>query len=181
MKIGKKFNQLSVSEYKYYIDNYKKYTDFNTLGLYRSISENQKLSTTDKIEIRDYANETFAKTFYFYQLKDPKTYFELITLGKKLTKGDENQIWKDIRLNQQRILDEKRIKHRNFGNYAKHNCGYDNCPMNGVMIKQGSELAECQIWFDSDKNKFSKQEKSIRTKKNRKSKHQIIREALENE
>lgn len=55
--------------------NHKKYTDFNVLGLYRSISENDKLPLEDKIYIRDLANETFGKTFNFLQLKDPKTYF----------------------------------------------------------------------------------------------------------
>jgi len=70
MKIGKKFNQLSKSQYYHFIDNYKKYTDFNTLGLYRSITENERLSLEDQIEIRDYANLIFGKTFNFYQLKD---------------------------------------------------------------------------------------------------------------
>lgn len=105
---------MSVSEYKHYIDNHKKYTDFNTLGLYRSIGENEKLNISDKIEIRDYANETFGKTFNFYQLKAPGMYFELITLGDELTEGDENQIWEEIRKNQQEILKKKRIKHRNL-------------------------------------------------------------------
>jgi hypothetical protein len=174
MKIGKKFNQLSLSEYKHYIDNYKKYTDFNTLGLYRSIGENERLSLEDKIEIRDYANEVFGKTFNFYQLKDPGTYFELITLGKELTKADETQIWRDIKANQQKILREKRIKHRNFGDYSKHNCLYEDCPMNGIMVKQGSYLAESHLWFDSDKKKYSRKQKAERIKKERKSKSQII-------
>lgn len=180
MEIGKKFNQLSVGEYKHYIDNHKKYTDFNTLGLYRSIGENEKLDIEDKIEIRDYANRVFAKTFNFYQLKDPATYFELITLGKELTKGDEKRIWEEIRQNQERILKEKRIKHRNFGNYAKHNCSYEDCPMNGIMVKQGSWMIEDHMWFDSDKNKYSRRDKSVRLKKERKSKHRIINEELEN-
>jgi len=32
MEIGQKFNQLTLDEYFFYIDNYKKYKDFNTLG-----------------------------------------------------------------------------------------------------------------------------------------------------
>ena len=51
MKIGRKFNQISKSEYFHYIDNNKKYTDFNTLGMYRSICENKKLELSDQIEI----------------------------------------------------------------------------------------------------------------------------------
>jgi len=181
MKIGKKFNQLSISEYRHYIDNHKKYTDFNTLGLYRSICENEKLNITEKIEIRDYANETFGKTFNFYQLKDPGTYFELITLGEEITKSDENQIWEEIRKNQQEILEKKKIKHRNFGDYSKHNCGYEDCPMNGLMVKQGSWLAEGHMWFNSDKSKYSRKEKSEKIKKERKSQKRIIRNELENE
>lgn len=170
MKIGKKFNQLSISEYKHYIYNYKKYKDFNTLGLYRSIGENEKLTTKEKIEIRDFANRMFRKTFDF----------ELITLGKELTKGEENQIWEEIRFNQKKILDEKRIKHRNFGSYSKHNCGYDDCPMNGIMVKQGSWFTYRHLWFDSGKNKYSRKEKSEGIKKERKSKSRIIRDELEN-
>ena len=79
MIIGKKFNTCKKSEYFQFIDHYKKYTDFNTLGLYRSICENENLNLNDKIEIRDYANTIFEKTFRFYQLKDPRTYFNLTT------------------------------------------------------------------------------------------------------
>lgn len=180
MKIRKKFNQLSKKQYFHYIDNYKRYTDFNTLGLYRSIIENEKLSLEDKIEVRDYANGIFQKTFGFYQLKDPYTYFQLTTLGQELTKADEYQIWNNIHQNQQKMLKEKKIKHRNFGNYSKHNCGYDNCPLNGIMIKQGSHIAEMHMNFDTDKNKFAAKEKSKRFKKERKNIAKLLRNELEN-
>jgi len=121
MEIGQKFNKLTLGEYFFYIDNHKKYKDFNTLGLYRSIVENDKLSLDDKIQVREYSHKTFKKTFDFLQLKDPKVYFEVSTLGQVLTKGDEEKIWNDILKNQQRILSDKRIKHRNFGQYSKHN------------------------------------------------------------
>ena len=179
MKINKKFNQLSKSEYKHYIDNHKKYTDFNTLGLYRSIVENQKLNLEDKIEIRDYANETFHKTFNFYQLKDPKTYFELVTLGKELDKPQEYQLWNNIRTNQEKILKEKRIKHRNFGNYAKHDCGYEDCPLDGLMVRQGSWLAMGHMHFDSDKRRYGGEVKSVRHKKDQRSYKQMINQELE--
>ena len=180
MKIGKKFNQLIKSEYFHFIDNHKKYTDFNTLGLYRSIYENDKLNLNDKVEIRDYANNIFGKTFDFYQVKDPVTYFELTTLGKELTKGDEIQIWDEIKKNQQKILSEKKIKHRNFGEYSKHNCGYSDCPYNGLMIKQGSYLSENNMHFESDKNQYAAKNKAERIKKQRKNGHRIIRDELEN-
>jgi len=179
MKIGKKFNQISKSDYFHLIDNHKKYTDFNTLGMYRSICENETLELRDRIEIRDYANAIFHKTFNFYQLKDPKTYFDLTTLGIEMTVADERQIWDDIRANQEKILSEKKIKHRNFGDYSKHNCGHEDCPYNGLMIKQGSFFSEGSIHFKSDKNSDSAKLKSERIKKQRKNKNQIIRDELD--
>ena len=176
MVIGKKFNQLRKDEYFDLIDNYKKYLDFNTLGMYRSICENESLDLSDRIELRDYANVVFEKTFNFYQLKDPKTFFDLSTLGLEMTVADEKQVWNDIRINQEKILANKKIKHRNFGEYSKHNCGYEDCPYNGLMIKQGSYLAESGMHFNSDRNKVSNKKKSERMKKQRKNKHRIIRE-----
>lgn len=151
MTIGRKFNTLSVKEYLSIIDNHKRYIDFNTLGLYRSIVEHEKLTLDEKLEVVHYANAVFAKTFEFLQLKDPKTYFDIVTLGRELTKGDEQQLWEDIRRNQQKILNDKNIKHRNFGDYSKHNCGIANCPYNGLMIKQGSTLSEGSMHFANDK------------------------------
>jgi hypothetical protein len=91
MDIGQKFSSLTVKEYFFYIDNHKKYRDFNTLGLYRSIVENDKLGLKEKIAVREYAHLVFRKTFDFLQLKDPKTYVEVENLGKELTKGDEQR------------------------------------------------------------------------------------------
>ena len=179
MKIGKKFNQLTKSEYIHYIDNHKKYTDFNTLGMYRSICENKKLTLDDRMEVRDYANTVFEKTFHFYQLKDPRTYFDLTTLGMELTVADERQLWADIRANQEKILSDKKLKHRSFGVYSKHDCGYEDCPYNGVMIKKGSRLQEGHMWFQSDKDEYVAKEKSLRIKKERKEQHKIIREDLD--
>lgn len=179
MTIGKRFNELSKKDYFYYIDHYKKYTDFNILGLYRSICENKILDLNDRIEIRDYTHKTFIKTFNFYPLKDPKTYFDLTTLGQELTAADEMKVWDDIRVNQQKILSKKKIKHRNFGEYSKHNCGYKDCPYNGLMIKQGSWLTESHMWFTSDKNEYAAKDKSDKVKKARKNKRRIIRDALD--
>ncbi|MEM6298769.1 MAG: hypothetical protein AAF740_08795, partial [Bacteroidota bacterium] len=147
MKIKKPFNQCSISQYKHYIDNYKKYKNFNPLGLYRSILENDKLSLEEQIEVRDHAHETFKKTFDFYPLKDPVTYFELNTLGEELTQADENQFWEGIREKQQRILKRRQIKHRNFGVYSKHLCGYTNCSLDGIMLRQGSWFADSHMYF----------------------------------
>ena len=165
MKIGKPFNQFTKQEYLETIPNHKQYSDFNTLGLYRSLSENEHLSLEEKWEIRDLAHRVFQKTFDFLQLKDPQTYFNVSTLGEGLTRGDELNYWRTIRENQQKILRDKKIKHRNFGSYSKHDCGYDHCPYNGLMIKQGSALAESSMHFKGDKSRDRKKQKSQRLAK----------------
>ena len=165
MKINKPFNQFTKQEYLETIPNHKQYSDFNTLGLYRSLLENENLTLEEKLEIRDFANGYFQKTFDFLQLKDPQTYFEVSTLGKELTRGDELNLWRIIRENQQKILKDKKIKHRNFGTYSKHDCGYDTCPHNGLMIKQGSHLAETSMCFATDSNKDEKKLKAQRWEK----------------
>ncbi len=181
LQINRKFNTLSLEEYIYFIDNYKKYTDFNMLGLYRSLLENSIINTTDKIEVREYAHKTFKKSFDFLQIKDPVTFLEVSSLGQELTKVDRAQLWYEIRENQQKILTDKKIKHRNFGQYSKHNCRDENCIWNGFMIKQESWLREWSMYFDSDKNPWPAKCKSICRKSDRKSKKQIIVRELENE
>lgn len=181
MKINQKFNTFSYNEYIQIIDNHKKFSNFNTLGLYRSLVETKKLDINQKIAIRDYANQRFYNTFEFLQLKDPGTYFHLKTLGENLTIADEAQIWKDIKLNQEQILKDKKIKHRNFGDYSKHNCGYDLCPYNGLMIKQGSVLTESEMHFYNDKCKIGSILKSENNKKQRKIMKQLIQEELADE
>jgi hypothetical protein len=150
MKINTRFNLWSKRDYYHYINNYKKYTNFNTLGLYRSILENKKLSLEDQLEVRDYANEQFQKTFDFLQLKDPWVYRDLVCLGLEMTVADKAQQWKAIRQYQEAYLKKKKIKHRNFGTFSKHDCGYPLCPMNGLMTRQGSPMAECVLYFDTD-------------------------------
>ncbi len=162
MKIGVKFSQLTYSEYMRIIDNHQKYTDFNVLGLYRSIVENDKLDLDAKIAVRALAHERFIKSFEFLQLKDPDTYIQVSTLGETLTVADKRQLWENVRTNQEKILKDKRIKHRNFGIYSKHNCGYEDCYYNGIMIHRGSRIAEANMHFDSDKHSWSKQLKSDR-------------------
>lgn len=165
MKIGKPFNQFTKQEYLETISNHKQYSDFNTLGLYRSLLENENLSLEDKLEIRDLAHQHFQKTFDFLQLKDPFTYMKVYHLGEELTRQQEMAFWDIIRKNQVKILKDKKIKHRNFGTYSKHDCGYDTCPYNGLMIKQGSRLAETSMCFATDKNKDRKKQKAQRREK----------------
>ncbi|AWA30995.1 hypothetical protein HYN48_13395 [Flavobacterium magnum] len=178
MEIGKQFNSLRFEDYFFYIDNYKKYSDFNTLGLYRSLSENEKLNLEQKISIRDYANKIFEKTFNFLQVKDPWTYITVQTLGLELTDGDKEEMWRKIFINQEKILREKRIKHKNFGEYSKHNCGYETCPMNGIMIKQGSFMADYEMCIGNI-NRYVQKQKSEKRKSDRKSESQIINNELD--
>jgi hypothetical protein len=171
MKIDKKFNTFTYKEYFFYIENHQRFTDFNTLGLYRSILENQKLSIDEKIEVREYAHQFFKKPFDFLQVKDPYVFVEISTLGQTLTKADKDQIWSNLRNNQKKILTSKKIKHRNFGDYSKHNCNDENCCANGIMIRQGSYLAESDMHFQTDRRKYffyQKKEKSRQQKKDRK-------------
>ncbi len=159
MKIGTKFNQLTYQEYVHLIENRHRYTDFNTLGLYRSIVENKKLDLSAKIAIRELAHKQFFKTFEFLQLKDPLTYLAVSTLGQTLKVADERQFWENIRTNQARILKEKRIKHRNFGIYSKHIYRYDlykGCPYETVMIPNNASRYR-QMHFNSDGNNYSRQ------------------------
>lgn len=165
MILGEPFNQFTKQEYLESIPNHKQYSNFNTLGLYRSLLENENLTLEEKLEIRDFANRYFQKTFDFFQLKDPQTYFEVSTLGEELTRGDVLNLWRIIRENQQKILKDKKIKHRNFGTYSKHDCGYDTCPYNGLRIKQGSHLAESSMCFATDKIKDEKKQKAQRREK----------------
>lgn len=113
------------------------------------------------------------------QLKDPYTYMAVSTLGQTLTKGDEEKIWDDIRKNQQSILTDKKIRHRNFGVYSKHKCPYADCPFNGVMVRQGTQLALGCISFESDKNRYGVRVKSDRIKSARKRMKQIIDQEIE--
>ena len=127
MKVGKQFNTLTYGEYLHLIEHHKKFTDFNTLGLFRSIVETTKLSLEEKLELRKVAIAAFSKAFEFLQLKDPQTYFEVNTLGETMTVADENQAWEDIKRNQQIIWESKKLGHRNFGTYSKHYCNNDMC------------------------------------------------------
>ena len=179
MKIDKKFNQMTLKECINCIENRGKYTDFNTLGLYRSIVENENLTQSEKIELRDHAHTIFQKTFDFLQIKDPKTYIDVCTLGETLTKADEKQWFENVRTYQQRQLKEKKISHRNFGIYSIHDCGYETCPYNGIMIHRGSRLAESNMHFEADKNKWGAVVKSERLKQQRKNENNIVRKELD--
>lgn len=174
MKLDRPFNTFSKQEYFEIVPEHKKYSDFNTLGLYRSILENEKLSQDEKFEVFELANEHFQKTFDFLVLKDPRTWFDLTHLGKELTRSQERDLWRDVRKRQEKLLKDKKIKHRNFGIYSKHECGVPFCPYDGLMVHPKSPLATSHIHFKSDKIPFAAKEKSEKRKSERKAHKRII-------
>ncbi len=181
MKIGKQFKQLSLNDLKFYIENHKKYTDFNSLGLYRSLIENEKLTLAEKLEIREYAHTFFQKTFNFLVLKDPMTYMAVSTLGQEMTKADERQLWKEVQEKQLKILTDKKLNHRNFGTYSKHICGHDGCPYEGLMTQKGSFISyHDEMYFDTDKNSYLAKENSKKRLKDRKNANKIILKDIAN-
>ncbi|WP_195809229.1 hypothetical protein [Hymenobacter polaris] len=180
MKINRQLNTFTYGEYSHLLEHYQRFTDFNSLGLFRSITENEKLTPEQKIKVRDETVLAFPKFFEFLQLKDPFTYFSLVTLGQSLTSADSHQTWENIKHNQQRILASKRIKHRNFGTYSKHECGYETCHLRNLMIRQGSWLAEHNMHFQSDKGgSYAAWDKARIRKQNRKQQKQVIERDLE--
>lgn len=180
MKISRQLNTLSYNECLHLLKNYSRFTDFNSLGLFRSILENEKLTIEQKMEIRDAAISTFPRFFAFLQVKDPWTFRKLELLGQEFTVADERRLQDIIQFNQQRILTDKRIKHRNFGIYSKHSCDYDTCHLNNLMIKQGSWLAERHMYFQTDHhNKYGVFAKSERYRKERKMNHRLIQGDLD--
>jgi hypothetical protein len=180
MKVGKQFNTLSCGEYLHLIKYHGKFSDFNTLGLFRSIVETTKLSLEQKLELRKVAVAAFPKVFDFLQLKDPATYFEVRFLGESLTVADERQAWENIRHNQQEILKRKKLNHRNFGTYARHCCGIDTCPIKGVMLKQ-TDRSSSSMHFHNDKSSYASQEKAERRKKDRKTQSHLVAQSLNDE
>ncbi|MFA8300806.1 MAG: hypothetical protein ACEPOV_11630 [Hyphomicrobiales bacterium] len=173
MKIDKRFNQFTYKEYIYFIDNHKKYKNFNTLALYRSIIENKKLNEDERIKIRDYSNKLFYKFFEFLKVKDLKTYVCLITLGKDLTPIQFNQLEDKIHTEAKNILRKKRIKYHHFGVAIKYDDPENH--QNSFMI----HLKEHKNLVDSNHNSISKNAKSTHYKKERKNIKQVIQNELE--
>lgn len=95
MKINKKFNQMSIAEYRHYIAHHQKYADFNPLGLYRSILENPKLNEAAQLEVLALANRHFQRFYDFLFAKDLFTYSRLATLGQGLSETALRQHLRD--------------------------------------------------------------------------------------
>lgn len=119
MKLSKKFNTLSVSEYRDVIKHHKRYTNFNPLGLYRSLIENPKLDTDAQLDILALANEHFGKFYEFLLVKDINLYAKLSRLGKMpLTITQEWQYREQLRQKAQMLLKQKQIRRWRVGIYT---------------------------------------------------------------
>ncbi|SEQ79602.1 hypothetical protein [Neolewinella agarilytica] len=171
MKIGRPINQLTARALRRLLSDYRRYTDFNRLGLFRGILESQILNPHEKQEIRDLAKETFRKYYDFLVVKDPYTWDRLEHLGENRNRQQEGQDWKEIRRKQEEILRRKRIRHRNFGVYSRHDCGYETCNVNNCMTRpKGPNRYGSEMSFDSDRYKYARKEKSRRHKQQRRRK-----------
>ncbi len=115
MKINKKFKQMSMAEYRHYIAHHQKYADFNPLGLYRSILENDKLDEAAQLEILAFANQYFQRFYDFLFVKDPVTYSRLATLGQGLSETEQRQHLSRVWDRREKWCAEKGIRHQRIG------------------------------------------------------------------
>ena len=101
------------------------------------------------------------------------------TLGQTLSRAEEIQLWDRIKRAQEEILTAKKIKHRSFGIYSKHECGHENCVYDGVMIRTGSYLEECAMLFNSDRNRRGATHRARQRKSDRKEMRRVIDRELD--
>ena len=111
MKVNKKFKQMSMAEYRHYIAHHQKYADFNPLGLYRSILENDKLDEAAQLEILAFANQYFQRFYDFLFIKDPVAYSRLATLGQDLSETQQRQHLSRVWDRREQWCAEKAIRH----------------------------------------------------------------------
>ena len=152
MNINQPFNELSATRIREIIQNYKQYKDFNRLGLFRGLIESECLSPEERTSLQKLARKTFDRYFDFLVIKDPDTWWT--TLHPNWVENsfsDRLDRWRKIEHHQRVIIERKGLGHRNFGTYSKHDCGYEDCPLNGVMIKKNDPRRNnCRIHFSSD-------------------------------
>lgn len=117
----------------------------------------------------------------FLQIKNPVNFIELSTLGRNLGASGRKHFWVEFIINQAEMVGDKRIRHRNLGVCSEHNCGYENCHLNGLMIRPVSVLKEGRMHFDKDKNRYSAGLKSQRSGKERIEEKKIIEKLIEEE
>ena len=109
-----------MAEYRHYIAHHQKYADFNPLGLYRSILENNKLSEAEKQAVLALAKHYFPKFYDFLLVKDFNTYVALSRLG--LPPLNPAQQWDynaQLRIQAEKILACKRIHNWRVGTQTK--------------------------------------------------------------
>ena len=104
-----------MAEYRHYIAHHQKYADFNPLGLYRSILENDKLDEAALLEILAFANQYFQRFYNFLFVKDPVTYSRLATLGQGLSETQQWQHLSHVWDRREKWCAEKGIRHQRIG------------------------------------------------------------------
>ena len=104
-----------MAEYHHYIAHHQKYADFNPLGLYRSILENDKLDEAARLEILAFANQYFQRFYDFLFVKDPVTYSRLATLGQGLSETQQRQHLSRVWDRREQWCAEKGILHQRIG------------------------------------------------------------------
>lgn len=119
MKIGKPFRNMSIAEYRHYLAHHQKYSDFNPLGLYRSILENPALNSAKQQEVLALANRHFQKFYDFLVVKNLPTYARLSRLGQPpLSEAQERQYIEQLRKTADKRLAETDIRHWRVGVYS---------------------------------------------------------------
>ena len=120
MKLNRRFNTLTLAEYRALIPRHAAYADFNPLALYRSIMENRKLDEAAKQEVLALANRYFQRFYDFLPAKDPQTYFELSLLGQPpLSDAQWRQYYWKIREQGEKLAKGKGIRNHRVGSMTR--------------------------------------------------------------
>lgn len=174
MKIGKKFNALSLAEYRYCIARHRQYTDFNPLGLFRSILENPKLDEAAKQQVLALAKAHFGPFYDFLVVKDIHTYAKLSRLGQPpLPPAQEWQHLEKLRQQAEKILAAKKIRHWRVGIYSvSERFARDAGSPAGYRIARVMTQRKSQKWVDTARVPHLRQ---------RKDQARLIRQALQEE
>ena len=106
---------MSMAKYRHYIAHHQKYADFNPLGLYRSILENDKLDEAARLEVLALANQYFQRFYNFLFIKDPVAYSRLTTLGQGLSETQQRQHLSHVWDRREQWCAEKGIRHQRIG------------------------------------------------------------------
>lgn len=124
-KIEKRYNTFNYDEYIFYLNKYKEYKNFNIYGIFNSFLENKILTDPEKLKLIKKYSEKFYKSFEFLKVKNEHLYLKLFSIieNKDYTANGKNGLYdnavKNIERDVEKILNNKKIKYRNFGENSK--------------------------------------------------------------